>query len=250
MMNQTIETLLSHRSVRKFEDRLLTDDQIHRLVEVAQRAATSSFVQAYSIIGIKDEAKKQKLAELAGDQPYVAKNGHLFVFCADLYRHELAGEIEGIDVKESLETTETFMVSLIDAALAAQNAVVAAESEGLGICYIGGIRNHAEEVSELLQLPERVVPLFGLVVGYPAHTPGQKPRLPLEHVYHDETYEQDERRLKEQIEAYNETISNYYEQRTKGARNDRWTDQVAKKMATPTRTYMKDFLQRRHVPLK
>ena len=94
-------------------------------------------------------------------------NGHFFVFCADLYRHEIASEMENKDVSTSIESTEKFMVALIDAALAAQNAAVAAESLGLGICYIGGIRNHLDEVCELLKTPKRVVPLFGLAVGYP-----------------------------------------------------------------------------------
>ena len=105
-------------------------------------ASTSSNIQAYSIIGITDPEKKKKLAELAGNQSYVEKNGHFFVFCADLYRHEIVGEMENSDVITSIESTEKFMVTLIDTALAAQNAAIAAESMGLGICYIGGIRNH------------------------------------------------------------------------------------------------------------
>lgn len=118
---------------------------------------------------------EKKLAELAGNQDYVEKSGHLFVFCADLHRHELIGEMEDKDVTVSLESTEKFMVALIDAALAAQNAALAAESMGLGICYIGGIRNNLEDVSALLKVPDRVIPLFAITVGYPAVDTGKNP---------------------------------------------------------------------------
>ncbi len=194
-MNQTIETLLSHRSVRHFEDKPLSREQIERIVTSAQAASTSSNIQAYSIIGITDPEKKKKLAELAGNQDYVEKNGHFFVFCADLYRHEIVGEIEHRDVLTSIESTEKFMVTLIDTALAAQNAAIAAESMGLGICYIGGIRNNLDEVCKLLKTPQRVIPLFGMAVGYPEKLVNQKPRLPFSHIYHENEYEQDNSNL-------------------------------------------------------
>jgi FMN reductase (NADPH) len=113
------------------------------------------------------------------------------VFCADLYRHQLIGEKENKNVLPSIESTEKFMVALIDAALAAQNAAIAAESLGLGICYIGGIRNNLEGVKSLLKTPERVIPLFGMAIGYPTKVVDQKPRLPLEHIYHEDEYEQE-----------------------------------------------------------
>lgn len=248
-MNPVIDTLLAHRSVRKFKEEPLTEEQIRTIVKAAQSAATSSFVQAYTIIGVKDKAKKEKLAELAGNQEYVAKNGHFFVFCADLFRHELAGEMEGVDVEETLESTEKFMVALVDTALAAQNAVIAAESMGLGICYIGGLRNRLPEVCELLNIPDRVLPLFGLCVGVPDQTPGQKPRLPFAHIYHEDGYETDADKLKGQLEEYNRLISDYYRTRTKGARSDRWTQQIADKMQRPSRAYMKEFLHTKKFPL-
>lgn len=242
-MNAVIETILSHRSVREFTDQKLTEEQIQTIVSCAQRASTSSYIQAYSIIGVTDEKKKEKLAELSGNQGYVAKSGHFFIFCADFYRHQLIGELEDTDVIPTIETTEKFMVGLIDAALAAQNAAIAAESMGLGICYIGGLRNNLREVCELLETPERVIPLFGLVVGYPAKINEQKPRLPFEHIYHENVYDRNKDVLQKQLEAYNETVRNYYVKRTGGKRNDTWTGQMAKTLATPTRTYMHDFVQ-------
>src|SRR5690606_24380702 len=155
--------------------KVLTNEQIRMIVESAQAASTSSFIQAYSIIGVKDPDKKQKLAAIVGNQAYVAENGHFFVFCGDLYRHQVISNLEEKDLSTSLESTEKFMVATIDAALAAQNAVLAAESLGLGACYIGGLRNNLDEVCEILNIPEFVIPLFGIAVGYPAQIPDKKP---------------------------------------------------------------------------
>ncbi|CAG9620047.1 oxygen-insensitive NADPH nitroreductase [Sutcliffiella rhizosphaerae] len=243
-MNKTIETLLSHRSIRKFEDKPLSDQQIKTIVECAQAASTSSFIQAYSIIGVKRPETKKKLAELAGNQPYVEANGHFFVFCADLHRHTVVAEMEKADLTESVESTEKFMVAVIDAALAAQNGSIAAESMGLGICYIGGIRNKIEEVTELLKLPANTIPLFGLAVGYPAQETDVKPRLPLEHVYHEEAYQQDVQIYQDQLEEYNETASAYYHARTAGKRSDTWTSQMANMLRQPKRMNMKSYLHK------
>jgi FMN reductase (NADPH) len=243
-MNNVIETLLNHRSIRKYEDTPLTEEEIGTLVEAAQAASTSSYIQAYSIIGVKDKEKKKKLAELAGNQPYVETNGHLFIFCADLFRHEVLADMEGQEISTSIESTEKFMVAVIDAALAAQNAAVAAESMGLGICYIGGLRNNLEEVSRLLHTPKRVVPLFGMTVGRPLHESSKKPRLPFQHVYHEEEYNQNQERLQEQLREYNDTIQAYYTERTGGERSDTWTGQMASMLSKPSRMYMKEFVEK------
>lgn len=249
-MNKVIETILNHRSIRKFEDKPLSKEQIEAIVASAQAASTSSFIQAYSIIGVTDKEKKKKLAELAGQQPYVEKNGHFFVFCADLYRHTLIGELEGKDIEPSIESTEKFMVALIDAALAAQNAAIAAESMGLGICYIGGIRNHLDEVVNLLKTPQRVIPLFGLAVGYPENLYAQKPRLPFKHLYHENTYEENTQTLIDELKEYNEIIKKYYLDRTGGKRSDTWTEQMGNMLEKQSRMYMKDFVEGQKLKLR
>jgi FMN reductase (NADPH) len=249
-MNQTIETILSHRSIRHFEDKSLTKEQIELIVSSAQSASTSSYIQAYSIIGITDPVKKKKLAELAGNQSYVEKNGHFFIFCADLNRHEILGRMENKDVMTSIESSEKFMVTIIDAALAAQNAAVAAESMGLGICYIGGIRNNLNEVCNLLKTPKRVIPLFGMAVGYPKKLTDTKPRLPLAHIYHENEYEQDASQYQKQLEEYNELISRYYNERTDGKRTDTWTGQMASMLSNPRRMYMNEFIKKHGLDLK
>lgn len=240
-MNTVIETILNHRSIRSFEDKPLTPEQIKVIVESAQAASTSSYIQAYSIIGVTDREKKKKLAEFAGNQSYVEENGHFFVFCADLYRHQLIGRMEGKDVIPSIESTEKFMVALIDASLAAQNACLAAESLGLGICYIGGIRNNLEAVGNILNIPERVIPLFGLAVGYPKDVTDKKPRLPLSHVYHENEYTTTN--YDQQLTDYNNIISSYYKERTGGKRTDTWTAQMANMLEKKSRMYMKDYVE-------
>ncbi|TFD97708.1 oxygen-insensitive NADPH nitroreductase [Jeotgalibacillus salarius] len=242
-MNETIETMLNHRSVRKFKDEKLTLEQIQVIVESAQMASTSSFIQAYSIIGVTDPEKKKKLAALAGGQDYVAESGHFFVFCADLYRHSLIGKWENTDVEDSITSMEKFMVSVIDASLAAQNAAVAAESMGLGICYIGGIRNHLDEVSELLETPSHVIPLFGLTVGVPDQETAVKPRMPFQSIYHENSYRYDEQVVKTELDEYDEAISAYYHGRTSGKRTDKWTGQMANMLEKKNRMYMKEFVE-------
>jgi FMN reductase (NADPH) len=243
-MNEIIEKMLDHRSIRSFEDKLLTEEQIQTIVQCAQSAATSSYIQAYSIIGVTDPQKKKAIAELAGPQSYVEHNGHLFIFCADMHRAEVAAEIEGVELSDLLGSTENFMVATIDAALAAQNAALAAESMGLGICYIGGIRNDLPKLVRLLEIPEKVIPLFGLVVGYPKKITDQKPRLPLENVYHKNSYQTDHQQFINQLEQYNETVSSYYHERTNGARNDKWTSQIVNYMKQKSRKYLKDFVEK------
>ena len=243
-MNKVIETILSHRTVRDYEDRPLSKEQIETIVKCAQRASTSSYMQAYSIIGVTDPEKKVRLAKVA-NQKHVARCGHLFIFCADLYRHQILGEMEQKDVIPSIESTEKFMVAAIDAALAAQNAAIAAEAMGLGICYIGGLRNDLETVCEILEIPERVVPLFGMTVGYPAKINEQKPRLPLEHVYQENRYSVDRTSFIEQLENYNQTVELYYKERADNSRIDTWTGQIASRLETPVRMYMKDFVERK-----
>lgn len=248
-MNEVIKTLLNHRSIRHFEDKPLSDEQIHTIVSCAQAASTSSYIQAYSIIGVKDKEIKQKLSEIAGNQEYVMNNGHFFVFCADFHRHEVIGELEDADVLPSIESTEKFMAGIVDATLAAQNAAIAAESMGLGICYIGGIRNNLEEVKALLKTPERVIPIFGMAVGYPAKITDKKPRLPLKHVYNENEYPQNQEAFVRQLEEYDKEISTYYEQRTEGKRKDRWTEQIAGMLEKKSRMYMKDFVQKNKLDL-
>src|SRR5699024_9489363 len=137
------------------------------------------------IIGITDDHLKAELRKVSG-QSYVEHNGHLFVFVIDYNRHVNLSSKKGIDVK--FENTEQLLVGTVDATLAAQNLAITAESMGLGICYIGSLRNNVARVIELLNLPEGVFPLFGMVVGEPANNGSQKERLPFDAIYFENGY--------------------------------------------------------------
>lgn len=236
-MNQTLELMLSHRSIRKFTDQLVDAHHLDSIIRAAQAASTSSFLQAYSIIDVKDQVVRTQLKKLCGDQEYVEKAPVFLVFCGDMHRIKTV-----CDATYESGWTEAFIIATVDAALAGQNAMLAAESLGLGGVYIGGIRNHPQEVSQRLKLPEEVYPLFGMCLGYPDQEPEIKQRLPKPIVYHVDYYsEMDEATL----EAYDTKISDYYAKRTKGKIRDTWSESVNKKFSQEKREHMLKFLQDR-----
>ncbi|HTR06204.1 MAG TPA: NADPH-dependent oxidoreductase [Paraburkholderia sp.] len=188
--NETLDTLLAHRSVRNYANRPLPEGTLQTLIAAAQSASTSSNLQTWSVVAVENPERKGRLAELAGGQSHVRKAPLFLVWLADLARLEAAGARSGTSV-EGLHYMETLFVGMIDAALAAQNAVVALESLGMSAVYIGGIRNQPEQVAAELGLPPRVLPVFGLCVGYAdeASTTQVKPRLPQAVVLHREQYD-------------------------------------------------------------
>lgn len=239
-MNETIKLLQNHRSIRDFEDRPLEKDVVETLVKSAQQASTSSYVQAYSIIGVTDEDKKQAIMEVS-TQPYVKDNGHLFIFVADYNRHLQLAKRKGYDV--NFETTESLLVGVVDAALAAQNLAVAAESLDLGICYLGSIRNNTKKIIEILDLPEGTFPVVGMAVGYKNSNGSFKERLPLDTVYFENSYPEFEA-VEESLNEYDETINQYYKNRDKNKREDNWSEQVIRKLSKmgEVRADIKDVL--------
>ncbi|AHI55435.1 oxygen-insensitive NADPH nitroreductase [Listeria ivanovii] len=246
-MNQAIDTILGHYSVRKFEDTALTKEELAILIKSAQAASTSSFVQGYSIIGIADKQIREKISAIAGNQPYTVQTGQLFIFVADLARHYAILESEELDT-EALSTSEKWLVAVIDAALAAQNMAIAAESLGLGICYIGGIRNNVGKIAEILELPPYTMPLFGLTVGHPVtNQEATKPRLPQELIYHQNTYQKMNPAI---LADYDEKIKQYYDDRTAGKRVESWSEQIASGLSRKSRLDLKAFLEKQHLSQK
>jgi nitroreductase len=240
-MNKVTQLLKSHRSIRKFTSQPVGDELINEIVSCGQAAATSSNIQATTVIRIRSSEKREKLAELAGEQPYVASAGAFLLFCADLHRSQLACEMQGGIFSEGM--TEHFIIATTDVALMAQNCVVAAESLGLGICYIGGIRNNPQAVSELLGLPDQVYPLFGLCLGYPDQDPEVKPRLPLSIILKEEGYEG--AADIEGIKLYDEQIRAYYQSRTGGRKNSCWSEEMKVLVGKESRPHMREFLSKR-----
>ena len=237
-MNDTISLLKAHRSIRKFLPKPLPEGMLGQILEAGQSAATSSFLQGATVIRISNPESRKKLAAYAGNQPYVESAAEFLVFCADIRR---AGNCcEKYQKPFSGEFTEHFIIATVDAALMAQNTVVAAESCGLGICYIGGLRNNPRQVSDLLQLPVGVYPVFGLCIGYPDQDPEVKPRLPLSVIVKEEVYTDtgDDKA----IEVYDEQIRDYYGSRTGGGHGICWSEQVATLLSEKARPHMRGFL--------
>ncbi len=224
-----LELLRHHRSVRAYRDEAVGDADILRAVEAAQCAATSSALQAYGLLRVRDDAQRRRLAELTGDQAYVASCPAFFIVSGDSRRLRLAAREHGLERGENLES---FLLCVIDAALFAQNLCLAFEAQGYGTCFIGGLRNRLEEVDRLLAVPEGVYPLFGLCVGRPAEDPGKRPRFMPEAILEDGAWHP-ESELKSQIEAYDARMRTYYADRGKPGHD--WSTGVAKKFRRPSR---------------
>jgi nitroreductase len=202
--NPVLDTVLSHRSVRRYSDRPLPQGLIELLVAAAQSAPSSSNLQAMSIVAVEDRARILRLAKLAAGQRHVAEAPLLLMFVADLSRLRDVSTSVG-QPGEGLDYTETFIVAVADAAFAAQNAIIALESLGLGGCYIGAMRNHPREVAAELGLPPGAFVVFGLTIGYPDPTveTGVKPRLAQSVVLHRERYQPADAA---DIASYDETL--------------------------------------------
>lgn len=230
--NETIERLLRHRSVRRFTDEPVGRERLELIIRSAQMASTSSNMQAYSVIAVDDPDKRRQIAEWAGGQRHVEQAPVFLVWCADLYRFGEAVRMHGGSFEPTLEY---FIVSTVDAALAAQNAAVAAESLGLGIVYIGGIRNRLSDVAELLQVPPLVYPVFGMCIGVPADDPDIRPRLPLEAVLHREAY--DAAGQEAYIRQYDETYRQYAAGRKGGTKQTTWSRDMEARTRYPSRRH-------------
>lgn len=159
-MNEVIKTLLNHRSVRSYSDKTVKKEDIDLIIRAAQQAPSSIDKQQVTIISVEDKEKKKKLSQLVGDQKYVDEAPVFLVFCADFYRAKLAGKIMGEEIVIT-DSQEANLVGAVDVGLAMGNAIAAAESLGLNIVPIGGVRKEPEEVIELLGLPEYVFPKIG-----------------------------------------------------------------------------------------
>ncbi|BBO70065.1 NADPH-dependent oxidoreductase [Desulfosarcina alkanivorans] len=245
-MNAIIDLMKAHRSIRKFADREVDDQTLEAIVAAAQCAATSHFVQAYTVIRVRDMAKRQALARLAGPQAWVASSPVFLVFCADLNRLDAACRLH--DTSAEKGWAEQFVTATVDAALLAQNVLLAAESLGMGGVFIGGIRNDPQTVCDLLDIPDQAYPVFGMCLGWPAHDPPPKPRLPVEAVLFTDRYPP--QHDPDMFGAYDRTTNHYYLNRNSNLKDETWTRQMADFMGRVIRPHMKPFLEKKGFFLK
>ena len=206
-MNEIVRTIQNHRSIRSFTEQAVDELMIDEIIKSAQAMPNSINGQQVSVIVIKDKQKLAQIAELAGGQPWVAYASVMLIFVMDYYKTHLAAQKNGIEqvIHESVEGT---LVGAFDGGLAMGGAIIAAESMGLGIVPIGGIRKSPKEIIALLELPQMTYPLAGLAIGHPTDASYQKPRLPVSTFRHDETYKKEH--LLSEINAYDDKMTAYY----------------------------------------
>jgi len=204
-----LDILNSHRSVRKYTDQPIDPKLLAQLLETACRASNTGNMQVYSIIATTSEEIKKQLAPAHFNQPMITQAPVVLTFCADFNR--FTNWCEQRQADPGYNNFQSFMAAAIDAIVAAQTFCIAAESVGLGVCYIGTTTYNAQEIIGVLKLPKLVVPVTTLTVGYPADLPEQTDRLPLEATVHFENYQDYSSEVIDKLYIEKET-SDFYKQ--------------------------------------
>ncbi len=255
MDNPTLDLIQRHTSVRKYKTDPIPQHLIETIISSAQCASTSSNLQAYSVIAVSDELKRARLSRLCGNQSHICEAPVFLAWCADLARLDRACKLRGYT--QITEYTENFLVAAIDASIAAQNAALAAKSLGLGVCYIGSIRNNPGEVIELLGLPRLTFAVTGMTLGWPETLVEKKPRLPLRSVLHLESYHQEDE--EKNLHLYDTTMvaSGIYNGRqvpVPGNPNEMedygWTEHSARRVSRPVRVELRAELEKQGFDMK
>lgn len=233
--NATTQKMRSHTSCRAFLDKPVPAALIDEILDCAQMSSSSCFLQVTSIIRLTDQTKKEAIAQ-GCKQPWVALAPEFWVFCADFHRDGLLCE------KPALGWTDHFLVGCLDTGIMVQSAMTALESLGLGGCFVGGIRDCGELVTELLALPDNTAALLGLAFGYPKVINEIKPRLPREAVFMENEYRDPAPGV---IDRYDETMREYYSTRTHSKKACGWSEQLEEIINREKRAYLLEHLKRR-----
>ena len=181
-----LNTIMQHRSIRQYKDTPVDEKDLNEILEAGTRASTTGNMQLYSVIVTQDEEKKKELSPAHFDQPMVMQAPVHLTFCADINRfHKWCDQR---DAEPGYDNFLWYINAAIDALLVSENVCLAAEAKGMGICYLGTATYNADQLIRILNLPNGVVPVAAIVMGYPDEDPGLTDRLPLEGVVHYETY--------------------------------------------------------------
>lgn len=221
----TTDLIANHRSIRAFQDRTLSSEELETLYQMASHTSSSMFMQQFSILHVTDEKKRAAIREISGQQ-YVGANGDLFIFLVDLYRNQQIRQQLGQD-DGRLHTTDIFFQAVEDTVLALQNFVTGAESMGLGAVILGSIKDDPEKLVEVLNLPKMTMPMLGVQVGQPNQEPQLKPRLPLDRIAFENGYPQDFQVA--DLADYDQVVQTYYDLRDTSRRIDSFTKQITGK---------------------
>ena len=205
-MNKVIETIKDHRSIRHYKTEAVSEAMLSEIMQSAQAMPNSINGQQTSVIVVRDQEKKNKIAELAGGQPWIAQAPVFLLFVTDFYKTDLAAKKNGLQqaIHGSVEGT---VVGAVDVGLNMAGAMIAAESLGLGAVPIGGIRKSPQAMIDLLGLPEKTFPVAGLTIGHPENMSHKKPRLPMSTYRHDESYKVEG--ISEEIDRYDADMEVY-----------------------------------------
>jgi nitroreductase len=208
--NDVLAQQLGHRSVRAYRPDPVSDETLAALVAAAQSAPTSGNLQLWSVVAVRDDERRTRLAKLAGEQDFIVQAPLFLVWLADLARARHITTALGSATAEAADFVEAALLAFVDVALAAQNAALAAESLGLGTVFVGAVRNRPLEVAAELALPPNVFPVFGLAVGHPDRfdETAVKPRLPQQAVLHHEQYDLEPQAA--QVTTYEEVLNAFY----------------------------------------
>ena len=207
---ETLHTQFAHRSIRKFTEQAIAPELLETLIAAGQAASTSSFLQSVSVVRVSDPQLRAAIRSICvgngkGGHPYVEHCAEFLVFCADTTRaHALLPEVQ-------TDWTEVLLVGAVDVGIFAQNVLLAAESVGLGGVFIGSIRNDLDHIIQLLQLPQGVLPIVGMCLGYPAQDPMMRPRLPQSLIVSHNQYQSTD---VAKLSAYNDIVRQYYQERS------------------------------------
>ncbi len=232
-MNETIDLMLAHTSVRRFTDQPISDDELKAIISAGRAASSWKNFQSYSIILVQSEEKKQALYDLVS-QPAILQAQAILVFVGDHNRASKAAQLH--EMPFDAKGVENLLISSVDAALAGQNALLAAESLGYGGVFIGMIRHKARAVAELFQLPPYTYPIFCIALGKPAEQHPVKPRLAEEAVVFSEVYQE---QGTEVIQDYDQVQAIYAGSR----QTESWSQRMIAQFSQPEQPETKALLE-------
>ena len=239
LTSDTIDTLSNHVSIRAYTDEPVDDETVLALMRAARRAPTSSNMQTYSLIAVRDlETRKKLNTYVIGNQEHVVTCQVFFAVCADISRLIRACELHGEPLARTFELS---LVATVDAALVGMALATAAESIGLGTVMIGSMRKEPEEAARILGLPEGVFVVYGLCVGWPADRPPQKPRMPEDLIFHFERYNPGD--VNALLHEYDGQLAAYRRSTGQETADSAWTGEVADRLRKPVRPGMRAALE-------
>ena len=230
-MNETVRLLQAHHSSRSYKTDPIPEEILEAIIECAHRAPTSTNSQEVSLVVVRDAAKRARIAEIAGGQPWIAQAPVFIAVIVDFYKTGLGVEKAGAE-QVFQRTLEGVLAAVSDAGIAMATLMAAARAFGLGIVPIGGIRRDPQAMIDLLELPPNTFPVDGVVLGYVAEESSQKPRMTIESFRHDEKYHPET--LQPAIDAYDRTLQEYWQEigRTDGFS---WSANMAQHYSTFSR---------------